>query len=143
MKRLTLILILLILACVVPIVNVEYTTIENRQVEETYTIIEPYTIQVEVLVPYTTYATSAQWVDDGSWDYAKNYIAFTTDEYMTVFRSVTPGRYVMIQYPVTRFRTETQTITKFREVVKTRTVSVPTTITVTKHIPIIRLGGAQ
>ncbi len=129
---------LIIFLCFVPIVEVPYQTIENRSVTETYETVEPYTTQVEVQVPYTTDATTARWVDDGSWERAANYIAFTPDEYMKVFRSVTPGKWVMTRQPVTRFKTETRTVTESRVVIKTRTVSRPTLVTRQKRVPLIQ-----
>jgi len=129
----------ILVACLIPIVPTTYEIVRWEQVEEQYTITEPYTITEEIKQPYTGSAEVAEWVDDGSWDRAKNYVAFTVDEYMEVFRSVTPGKWVIKQYPVTEYRTVKQSVVRYHEVTKTRLVSQPITVQQTRLVSIMEL----
>jgi len=134
----TILLLVIIALCFVPMVKVTYPVVENIPVTEEYTITEPYTTYEEVRVPYTTYTERAVWIDDGSWDYAKNYAAFTVDEYMDVFHSVTPGKWVVEQYPVIKYTTETVSVIRYREVTKTRTVMKPSVMYKWKHVSLVQ-----
>ena len=100
--------------CFIPIVNVP--TVEE------YNTLEPYTVSASTSVPDTFFEERAEWVDDGSWDRAKNYVPFTVEEAMDVFHSVTPGKWVLRQSEVTRYRTETRKVVRYRLVARTRIV---------------------
>lgn len=125
-KGIAILLTVIAIFCFVPMVKVTYPTVANKLVVEEYTATEPYTILEETTVPYITYTERAEWVDDGSWDYAANYVAFTAEEYMAVSDAVTPGRWVINQSPTTKYRTEMKEVVKYREVTKTRMVVRPT-----------------
>ena len=67
-------------------------------------VVEPAPVVVEYTIPeppavgevqYLPHIQEVVWVDDGSWDYAKNYVPFTVEEAMDVFHSVRPGRWVV------------------------------------------------
>lgn len=100
--------------CFIPVVD--------APIVEKYTALEPYTVLESISTPFTFYTEEAEWVDDGSWDRAKNSIPFTVGEAMDVFHSVTPGKWVVRQSEVTKYRTKTKEVVKYRLVTKTRTI---------------------
>jgi len=136
--KLATLLLVIITLCFVPVVKVTYPVVESIPVAEEYTITEPYTTYEEITIPHITHTNRAVWVDDGSWDYARNYVAFTTDEYMEVFHSVTPGKWVVERYPVIRYTTESVEVIKYREVTKTRTVMKPSVMYKWKHVSLVQ-----
>ncbi len=138
MKRTLLLLAIIAVFCFVPVVKVSYPVVVDISTVEEYTTTEPYTVQQEVRTPSITYSQQAEWVDDGSWNYAKNYVAFTVEEYMDVFQSVTPGRWVIRQYPTTSYTSDTVTMVRYREITKTRTVLQPTIMYEWKRVPLIQ-----
>jgi hypothetical protein len=109
---------LVVVFCFVPLVNMPYDVIVQKEVPETYTTIEPYTVQEEVREPYTTYIY--EWQES-------RYPGYTL---------YSKGRWITI--PVTQYRTVYKDVTKYREVTKTRLVSRPVVETRTKRASILR-----
>lgn len=138
MKRIIALLVVIAFTCFVPMVKVTYPVMIDMPVVEEYTVTEPYTVWEEATIPYIIHREYAEWIDDGSWDYAKDYLAFTTEEYMDVFRSVTPGRWTIIQYPTTTHRTEMREVIRYRDVTRTRMVTKPTIMYKQKRVPLIQ-----
>lgn len=121
-KKLFILISLALVFCFVPLVNMPYEVIAQKQVPEKYTTIEPYTVQEEVKEPYTTYYNDWQ-------EYP-----YTKDEYG--FKHYAGGHWVTI--PMTEYRTVYKDVTKYREVTKTRMVYRPVVETRTKRVSILR-----
>ena len=138
MKRIIPLLAIIALFCFVPVVKVSYPVVIDTPAIEEYTVTEPYTTWVEVTVPYIAQTEHAEWVDDGSWDYAKNYLAFTTEEYMEVSDAVTPGKWVINQYSTIKHKVEMREVVRYREVTRSRIVTKPTIMYKWKRVPLIR-----
>lgn len=99
----------IVVFCFVPMINMPYEVIVQKQVEEEYTTVEPYTVIEGVTQPYQ------------SWE---PYYDSSGD--MTVYE------------PVTRLRKVTKEVTKYREVTKTRLVTQPVVETRTKRVSVLR-----
>ena len=93
----------------VPMINMPYEVIVQKQVSEEYTTVEPYTVQEEVEEMGRTLVPRA----NPSW---------------------TESTYTWIPVP----RTVTKEVTKYREVTKTRMVERPFVETRTKRVSILR-----
>lgn len=106
--KLSIIIALVLVFCFVPLVNMPYEVIVEKEVTETYTAIEPYTVREEVKVPYEV----CMWQRDYK------------------------GRQICI--PITEYKTSYKDVTKYREVTKTRLVSRPVVETWTRRVSILR-----
>ena len=98
--------------CFVPIITMPYEVVVQKQVEEEYTTVEPYTVQEEVKEPYTTIVPI---IGD----------SFKLGDYSN-------------QKTIIKWRTVTKEVTKYREVTKTRLVTRPVAETRTKRVSILR-----
>lgn len=116
--KLFIIIALVLVFCFVPLVNMPYGVIVEKEVPEVYTTIEPYTVQKEVKEPYTTYIY--QWED-------ARYPGSTLDS---------KGRWLTI--PITKYKTVIKNVTEYREVTKTRLVYSLVVETRTKRVSILR-----
>ncbi|MFH1924944.1 MAG: hypothetical protein ABIK32_00420 [Chloroflexota bacterium] len=96
----------IVIFCFVPMINMSYEVVVQKQVEEEYVTVEPYTVQEEVREPYTIYTIdkTSPYPDSG----------------------------------VTKWRTVTKDLNKYREVTKTRLVTRPVVETRTKRVSILR-----
>ena len=124
--KLLIIISLVIVFCFVPMINMPYEVVVQKQVEEEYTTVEPYTVQEEVKEPYQldTYLRFEEPYE--TWE------GGIGGGWVTKFRTVTKT------VPVTRYRTVTKEVTKYREVTKTRLVTRPVVETRTKRVSILR-----
>lgn len=107
--KLLIIISLVIVFCFVPILNMPYDIVVQKQVEEEYTTVEPYTVLEEVEEMGRTLVPRA----NPSW---------------------TESTYTWIPVP----RTVTKEVTKYREITKTRLVYRPVLETRTKRVSILR-----
>ena len=98
--------------CFVPMVNMPYEVIAQKQIEEEYTTVEPYTVQEEVEEPYTAIVPL----------HGDSYILGDYSNRKTIIK----------------WRTVTKDVTKYREVTKTRLVTRPVVETRTKRVSILR-----
>ncbi len=105
--------------CFVPMINMPYEVVAQKQVSEEYTTVEPYTVQEQVREPYQT------------WDPFRKDLG-RYGGYVTEFRTVEKS------IPVTQYRTVTKDVTKYREVTKTRLVTRPVVETRTKRVSVLR-----
>ena len=123
--------------CFVPMINMPYEVIVQKQVEEEYTTVEPYTVQQEAREPYTEYVYSTVLEPYMEWEYPRNERGLI--DFSTGFgKSVEKYREALKQTPVTRWRTVTKEVTKYREVTKTQLVTRPVVETRTKRVSILR-----
>lgn len=99
----------IVIFCFVPILNMSYDVVVQKQVEEEYTTVEPYTVQEEVEEMGRTLVPN-------------------------VGRTWIEPTYKWIPVP----RTVTKEVTKYREVTKTRLVTRPVAETRTKRVSILR-----
>ena len=99
----------IVVFCFVPILNMSYDVVVQKQVEEEYTTVEPYTVLEEVEEMGRTLVPRV----NPSW---------------------TESTYTWIPVP----RTVTKEVTKYREVTKTRMVERPFIETRTKRVSILR-----
>ncbi len=83
--------------CFVPMINMPYEVIVQKQVEEEYVTVEPYTVQEEVTEPYL-------YIREGP---------LSPDSWVTRWRTITKE--------VTKYREVTKTRLVTRPVVETRT----------------------
>ncbi len=97
--------------CFVPVIDMPYEVIVEKQVSEEYTTVEPYTVQEEVREPYTASVPS-----------------IIEEDYKGPPETMS----------VTRWRTVTKEVTKYRGVTKTRLVTRPVVETRTKRVSILR-----
>ena len=103
--------IVIVVFCFVPMINMPYDVVAEKQVQEEYTTVEPYVVKEEVKEPYqSTY-------DDTYWT---SYPAGSYEQ-----RAGLSGHFVTEQRPITKYRTVTKDITKYREVIKIRLVKRP------------------
>ncbi len=121
----------------VPMVNMPYETVVQKQASEEYTTVEPYAVIEEVREAYTGTGSVAEWHDGGLGEWKKQ-IFSSPEESLYAFGKVQPGYYTMRQYPVTKYRTVEKEVTKYREVTKTRIVYRPVVETRTKRVSILR-----
>ncbi len=101
--------IVLIVFFFVPVMDMEYLVVVEKQVSEEYTTLEPYTVQERVTEQYGSYYNIAE--DKKSW---------------------------APTLPTPLLRTVTKDVTKYREVTKTRLVTRPVAETRTKRVSILR-----
>ena len=127
----------IVVFCFVPLMDMPYEVMVQKQVLEEYTTVEPYTVIEEVREAYTTTGEIAEWNDGGLGEWKKQ-IFSTSKESLDAFGKVQPGYYTMRQYPVTKYRTVEKEVTKYREVSKTRMVYRPVVKTRTKRVSILR-----
>ena len=113
---------LAVVFCFVPLINMPYEVVAQKEVRETYTTIEPYTVMEEVREPYSS-----------SYNDWQEYPPIR-DEWGFEHRA--GGHWVTI--PITRYRTVYKEVTKYREVTKTHWVSRPVVETRTKRVSILR-----
>ena len=99
----------IVVFCFVPVMNMPYEVIVQKQVSEEYTTVEPYTVQEEVEEMGRTLV-----VAPGA--------------------TIKDPRYMWIPAP----RTVTKEVTKYREVTKTQLVYRPVVETRTKRVSILR-----
>ena len=125
--KLLIIISVVVVFCFVPMVNMTYEVIVQKQVSEEYTTIEPYIVQEEVREPYTAI------VDDVIWEeHTEPAIPGTSFGELNILRSRTEQR------RVTKYRTVIKDVTKYREVTKTRMVRRPVVETRTKKVSMLR-----
>ena len=96
-------------------INMPYEVVVQKQVEEEYTTVEPYTVLEEVKEPYSDWISRVNM--PASWEGGSDSI--TT-------------------HSIIRYRTVTKEVTKCREVTKTRMVERPFIETRTKRVSILR-----
>jgi hypothetical protein len=96
----------------VPMINMSYETVVQKQVSEEYTTVEPYVVQEEVTEPYFVDYDHVIWGESG----------YPTVEHRTA----------------TLYRRVTKDITHYREVTKTRLVYRPIVETRTKRVSLLR-----
>lgn len=87
----------IVIFCFVPMINMPYEVVVQKQVEEEYVTVEPYTVQEEVTEPYL-------YIREGP---------ASPDSWVTKWRTVTKE--------VTKYREVTKTRLVTRPVVETRT----------------------
>ena len=95
--------------CFVPMTDMSYEVIVQKQVTEEYTTVEPYNVLESIREPYTDYSPR---------------------ENERAYALPNPG--------VTMWRTVTRNVTKYRDVTKTRLVTRPVAETQTKRVSILR-----
>jgi len=113
--------------CFVPMVNMPYEVVVQKQVSEEYTTVEPYVVQEEVKEPYQSYYDNVIWEE-----YTEPAIPGTSFGELKILRPKIEQR------PITKYRTVTKEVTKYREVTKTRLVTRPVVETRTKRVSILR-----
>lgn len=113
--------------CFVPMINMSYEVIVERQVSEEYTTVEPYVVQEEGREPYQSYYDHVVWEE-----YTEPAIPGTSFGELNILRPRIQQR------PITKYRTVTKEVTKYREVTKTRLVYRPVIETRTKRVSILR-----
>ena len=111
----------------VPMINMPYEVVVQKQVSEEYTTVEPYTVQEEVQEPYSAIEYYVRWEE-----YTIPAIPGTSFGELKMSRPVTEQR------GVTKFRAVTKEVTKYREVTKTRLVTRPVVETHTRRVSILR-----
>lgn len=129
--KLLIIISAIVLFCFAPMINMSYEVVVQKQVEEEYTTIEPYTVLEEVREPYQSYIGKLVEEPYETWDSSRRELG-TYGGWVTKFRTVQKSM------PVTRYRTVTKEVTKYREVTKTRLVTRPVVETRTKRVSILR-----
>ena len=110
--KLLIIISAIVVFCFVPMTNMPYEVIVQKQVEEEYVTVEPYTVQEEVREPYTAIVPI---LGD----------SFSLGDYSN-------------QQTIIKWTTVTKEVTKYREVTKTRLVTRPVVETRTKRVSILR-----
>lgn len=99
---------LVVVFCFVPLINMPYEVIVQKEVRETYTTIEPYTVLGEVKEPYTT----------GGYVWSKDrWVYIPTTRYRTVYKDVTKYREVLktrwVSRPVLEGRTKRVSVLRY------------------------------
>ena len=135
--KLLIIISAIVVFCFVPLMDMPYEVMVQKQVLEEYTTVEPYTVIEEVREAYTTTGEIAEWHDGGLSEF-KSRIYSTPEETLDAFSKVAPGYYTIRQYPVTKYRTVEKPVTKYSEVTKTRMVYRPVVETRTKRVSMLR-----
>lgn len=115
----------------VPMIEIPYEVVVQKQVSEEYTTVEPYTVQEQVREPYQSYSSFSVQEPYQTWDVSRKELG-TYGGYVTEFRTV------MKSIPVTTYRTVTKDVTKYREVTKTKLVTRPVVETRTKRVSVLR-----
>ncbi len=106
---------LALIFCFAPLVNMPYQVIVQQRVPETYTTVEPYTVQEEVKEPHETWVNIYDPPSQG-------------ERRTSAWRTI----------PTTEYRTVLKEVTKYREVTKTRMVYHPVVETRTRRVSILR-----
>jgi len=104
--------IVIIVFCFVPMINMPYEVVVQKQVSEEYTTLEPYTVQEEVREPYLA---TVPLVGD-------------------MYKLGDPSN----QKTIMKWKTVTKEVTEYREVTKTRLVTRPVVETRTKRVSLLR-----
>ena len=106
-----------------------YEVIVQKQVEEEYTSVEPYTVLEGVQEPYTV----QEKVREPYTDYSRR-------ENERAYALPNPGvtKWRTVTKDVTKYRTVTKEVTEYREVTKTRLVTRPVVETRTKRVSVLR-----
>lgn len=100
--------------CFLPLINMPYEVVVQKQGSEEYTTLEPYTVQEQVQEPYTTQGPPVLvWPIEGL-------------------------PYTKSGMPEIHYRTAYRDVTKYREVTKTRLVTRPFVETRTKRVSLLR-----
>ena len=107
--KLLIIISVVIVFCFVPMIDMPYEVVVQKQFSEEYTTLEPYTVLESMREPYTDYS-----------------------------RRENESSYALPNPGVTRWRTVNREVTKYREVTKTRLVTRPVVETRTKRVSILR-----
>ena len=116
--KLLIIIFAIVVFCFVPVIEMPYEVVVQKQISEEYTIVEHYTVQEEVQEPYTDWIERIRMpAGPAAW------------EGPSVIRETVP---------IIRYRTVTKEVTKYREVTKTRLVTRPFVETQTKRVSILR-----
>ena len=97
--KLLIIISAVVVFCFVPMINMPYEVVVQKQVEEEYVAVEPYTVQEKVREPYTVYTI----------DKTSPYPDSGTTKWRTVTKDVTEYREVTKTRLVTRPAVETRT----------------------------------
>jgi len=126
-KKLLIIISAIVAFCFVPIINMPYEVVVEKQVSEEYTTVEPYTVLEEVREPYQSYYDHVVWEE-----HTEPAIPGTSFGELNILRPRIEQR------PITKYRTVTKEVTKYREVTKTRLVTRPVVETRTKRVSILR-----
>jgi hypothetical protein len=106
--KLFIIIVLVLVFCFVPLVNMPYEVVVRKLVPEVYATIEPYTVREEVRVPYET----------------------------CVWQKDYEGRQICI--PITKYKTSYEYVTKYRQVTKRGTFYRSVVETRTRRVSILR-----
>jgi len=115
--KLLIIISVFLVFCFMPIINMPYDVVVEKQVKEEYTTVEPYIVQEEVKEPYEELTPGrVYWQREGLSGH------FVTES----------PRWE------TKYRTVIKDVTKYREVTKTRLVTRPVVETRTKRVSILR-----
>lgn len=124
--------IVIVIFCFVPVMDMRYEVVVQKQVSEEYTTVEPYTVQEQVREPYQSYSFFSVQEPYQTWSWDTHSTDNPYGGYVTKFR------YVEKSIPVTKYRTITKDVTKYREVTKIRLVTRPVVETRTKRVSILR-----
>jgi len=111
----------------VPLINMSYEAVVQKQVSEEYTTVEPYIVQEEIKEPYQSS------YDKVIWEYYTEPAIWGTS-----FGEQKILRPRIEQIPITKYRTVPKEVTKYRELTKTRMVYRPVVETRTKRVSLLR-----
>ena len=119
----------IVVFCFVPVMDLPYEIVVQKQVSEQYTTLEPYTVQEQVREPYQSYSSVlVEEPYEDPWFRPTRETTTPATLWHTVRKSV----------PVTRYRIVSKDVTKYREVTKTHVVKRPVVETRTKRVSVLR-----